>query len=65
VYLLLAFALYEVPLLLYMAAPQQAAILVDRVSHWLQDHNKAVMVLIDLFMAYLLLKAGLGDLLNR
>jgi hypothetical protein len=65
VYLLLAFALYEVPLLLYMAAPQQAAILVDRVSHWLQDHNKAVMVLIDLFMAYLLLKAGLGGLLNR
>jgi hypothetical protein len=38
---------------------------VDRVSHWLQDHHKAVMVLIDLFMAYLLLKAGLGGLLNR
>jgi hypothetical protein len=65
VYLVLSFALYELPLLLYLATPQQAASIVDSTSRWLQDHNKAVTVLLNLFMAYLLLKAGLDGLLPR
>jgi hypothetical protein len=64
VYLVLSFALYELPLLLYLATPQQAASIVGRASHWLQDHNKAVTVLLNLFMAYLLLKAGLERILT-
>jgi hypothetical protein len=38
---------------------------VGRASHWLQEHDKAVTVLLALFMAYLLLKAGLSGWLNR
>jgi hypothetical protein len=65
VYLMLSFVLYELPLLLYLAIPQQAASIVGHASRWLQDHNKAVTVLLNLFMAYLLLKAGLDGLLAR
>jgi hypothetical protein len=60
VYLLIAFAPYELPLLLYLAVPQRAGALVGRVNTWLQEHHKAVTVLVDLFIAYLLFKAAIS-----
>lgn len=45
--------------------PQKAATLVGQANTWLQDHNKVVTVLVDLFIAYLLFKAGISGWLQR
>jgi len=58
-YLLCSFFLYEIPLLYYFVVPDQATRTLKRASRWYERHDKAISILIDLFMAYILLRAGL------